>query len=306
MDKGKRRMTRKATFLTDRGLLALEGAECRGFLQGLISNDVGKVTESSSIYAALLTAQGKFLHDFFVLQWGDGLMIDCEKERRGDLLRRLSLYKLRSKVTIRDVSDQFNVAVIFGEDSGLIPDLPTAPGATKKIGDITVLADPRCKALGYRAVGTEERLTAFAVTLDALVASAEDYHRLRISLGLPDGSRDLPVEKTFLLENNFEEMNGVDFNKGCYVGQELTARTKYRALVRNRLYRVDSDGPLPAPGCAVMRGEKNVGTFYNGIDRSGLALLKIEDVEEAEKTGTPLMAGDTILHPVLPKESLQT
>src|SRR5690606_36859261 len=126
--------------------------------------------------------------------------------------------------------------------------------------------------------------------------NAEDWQRHRLALGVPDGSRDVPVDKGFLLEHNFEELNAIDFQKGCYVGQELTARTKYRGLVRKRLFKVSVEGPLPAPGTLVLRGEHEAGVVYSGIDGTALALLRLEDVA----TGEPLTAGNAKLTPMKP------
>lgn len=295
-------MVAKFTFLDERGLLSVSGAEARSFLQGLISNDVDKVTESMSIYAALLTAQGKFLHDFFVMPWGDGLLIDCEGGRRADLLRRLTLYKLRSKVTLGDETEHLAVAAVFGDRLTSAPLAPTATaGATQKRDEVLLLTDPRLADMGWRLIGPRDALQAFAEKEALEKISLKDYHRHRISLCIPDGSHDLPVEKAFLLENNFEEMNGVDFQKGCYVGQELTARTKYRGLVRKRLYRVDISGPLPAPGTPIAAGDKDAGTFYGGIEGQGLALLRLDEIAAAAENNIPLTAAAAKLVPVRPK-----
>lgn len=286
--------------LAERGLLTLAGEETRRFLQGLISNDVEKVSPARSIYAALLSPQGKFLHDFFLVQWQDGLILDCEAERRADLTRRLTLYRLRSKVQIADASAGLCVRVAWGDGAAERLGLPAEPGASAAFAGGMAVVDPRLPELGVRLVGEDAALSAALEARGFRSADPLDYHRRRLALGVPDGSRDLPVDKAFLLENNFEELNGVDFGKGCYVGQELTARTKYRGLVRKRLFRVDGDGPLPPAGTPVMMGDREAGILYSGLGAQGLALLRLEPIQEAAESGAPLTAGATRLVPVKP------
>lgn len=286
--------------LEDRGVLALEGADARAFLQGLVSNDVNRVGPARAIYAALLTPQGKFLHDFFVAELNGMLTIDCEKARLADLKRRLGLYKLRAQVTISDRSADFAVAALFGAGATGALALPEEAGAARAFGSGIVFADPRLAAAGARAIASRDALRADAGAAGFAETGADDYDKARISLGLPDGSRDLEVERAILLENGFEELNGVDWNKGCYMGQELTARTKYRGLVRKRLMPVAIEGPAPAFGAAIMLGDADAGEMRSSRDNIGLALLRLEKVEEALAAGTPLAAGDARLTPIRP------
>jgi len=286
--------------LPERGLIALSGEESRKFLQGLVSNDAEKVTAESAIYAALLTAQGKFLHDFFILEAGGGLLLDCERERLADLLRRLTLYRLRAKVQLRDATDEAGVFALFGEGAAASLGLPPSPGAAAGLGGGVAFVDPRNQALGVRIVAAPGPALQALQATGAREVSAEAWQRHRLALGVPDGSRDLQVEKSFLLEHNFEELNGVDFRKGCYVGQELTARTKYRGLIKKRLFQVEADGPLPAPGTPVMRGDHEAGTVYSSLDGRGLALLRLVDVAAAAASGEPLVAGGQPIRPIRP------
>jgi folate-binding protein YgfZ len=283
--------------LPERGVLAVAGADARAFLQGLVSNDVHRATAERAIYAALLTPQGKYLFDFLIAQHQDTLLLDVERGRLNDLLRRLGLYRLRAKVTIADVSDRFAVAAAFGPGAPGALGLADAPGAARAFAGGVAFTDPRVSRLGARVVAPPSA-SAELESLGFAAADATDYDRLRLAQGVPDGSRDLVVEKSFLLENNFEELNGVDFDKGCYVGQELTARTKFRGVVRKRLYRVEVEGPLPAPGTPVMLGETQIGTMRTGRDRVGLAFLRLEAVAEA--AGAPLLAGAARLTPIKP------
>jgi folate-binding protein YgfZ len=252
----------------DRSLISLLGADRKAFLQGLVSNDVGKVSANRAIYAAFLTAQGKYLHDIFIAETGERFLIDCETARRADLLRRLQLYKLRSQVMLT-LEDNLAVGLHFGADVLSLMGLPAEAGYARGEGGGTVFVDPRLAALGARAFLP-------AAAMPAETGTAADYDRLRISLGVPDGSRDLPIEKAILLENGFDELNAIDWDKGCYMGQELTARTRYRGLVRKRLMPVAIEGQAPAPGTPLLLGDKEAGEMRSAQGDLGLALIRIE------------------------------
>src|SRR5439155_9535939 len=240
--------------LGERGLLAVAGEDRRAFLQGLVSNDIEKVSAARAIYAALLTAQGKYLHDFFVVALGETLLLDAEAARLADLQRRLGLYRLRAKVTLAPAAGDLAVFAAFGRDALSALDLPKQPGAAAPFAGGIAFVDPRLAALGARIVAPSERGTAGLRALGFAEAPFASYDRLRLEHGIADGSRDLIVEKAILLESGFDELNGVDWEKGCYIGQELTARTKYRGLIKKRLMAVRVDGALPPPGTSVMLG----------------------------------------------------
>ena len=289
-----KRMPAKASYalLDGRGVLEVAGPDRVAFLQGLVSNDVTKVGKDRAVFAALLTAQGKYLHDFFIVALGDALYLDCEGARLADLKKRLTLYKLRSKVTIEDASGRYLVAAAWG--NGVLARLRLdAAGAAKSFAGGLAYADPRLDTLGARFLiprGNESEIAALGFAR----ADASAYDRHRLALGVPDGSRDLEVEKSILLENGFEELNGVDFSKGCYMGQELTARTKYRALIRKRLLPVTVEGPLPAPGTAITAAGEEVGELRSGADGMALAMLKLDALD------AKLSAGGTKLIPQKP------
>jgi folate-binding protein YgfZ len=285
--------------LEDRGFVCVSGDDRQAFLQGLISNDVAKVTPTRAVHAALLTAQGRYLHDFFIVDQGDQLLLDCERARADDLRKRLSLYKLRSKVTLTNISEDYRVAACFGPTI-LVKLGLSEPGQAKDYAGGIAYVDPRLAVLGVRIVLQAGLGEDPLIALGCVRAGPEDYHAHRIALGVPDGSRDLPVEKAILLENGFDELRGIDWQKGCYVGQELTARTKYRGLVRKRLMPVEVDGPLPAPGTEVALDGKEAGEMRSGQGRRALALLRLEMVEKALAEGRPLTAGEARLKPVKP------
>ena len=253
--------------LPHRGVIAVSGEDRVEFLQGLISNDVTKVAPTKAIWAALLTPQGRFLNDMFVVDAGFGtLLLETERARAPALAKKLSMYKLRSKVTVEDRSAAMDVAAVFG------------PGALKcnAVPGALSYIDPRLPELGVRVLVPAGEA---AKMLGLPEVPLDQYDALRLSLGVPDGSRDLPVEKALLLESGFDELNGIDWQKGCYMGQELTARTKYRALVRKRLFPVQVDGPLPAPGTAIERDGQEVGEIRSGSGDRAIAMLRLEAME---------------------------
>ena len=281
--------------LDDRGILAVSGPDRRPFLQGLVSNDVDKVGPTAARYAAFLTAQGKYLHDFMMVEAGESIWLDAEAARLGDLKRRLSMYRLRAKASLDERPD-LAVAVVFGADAPTFLGLSSEPGAARPFGSGVTFVDPRLTPLGARAILPREEARALLADAGVPEAGFDSYDRLRLSLGIPDGSRDLVLEKSILLEAGFDELNGVDWQKGCYIGQELTARTKYRGLIKKRLIPVEIDGPTPLPGTIVTMDGREVGEMRSSRDGLGLALLRIEPVHE----GKTLAAGEAILVAVRP------
>jgi folate-binding protein YgfZ len=277
--------------LPERGLLVVAGEERVGFLQGLVSNDVAKVGEARAIHAALLTAQGRYLHDFFIAAAGEMLVLDCEAARLPDLQRRLGLFRLRAKVTIAPDTADRAVFAAFGEGAAAGLGLPDEAGAAIPFAGGTAFVDPRLAALGVRLVAPREAAAKALRDAGFAPAAFADWDRLRLLLGVPDGSRDLPVEKAILLESGFDELNGVDWKKGCYIGQELTARTKYRGLVKKRLMPVAIEGAIPALGTIIRMGDAEAGELRSGRDGIALALLRLDAVasgQALEADGAPV------------------
>jgi folate-binding protein YgfZ len=283
-----------------RGALRVVGEDRVAFLQGLVSNDVTRVSPAQAVHAALLTPQGRFLWDMFVVDAGDALLLDVERDRAAALAKKLGVYKLRSRVTVRDEADAVEIVVAYGTGAATALGLPEVPGAARRIEDALAYVDPRLPALGVRLIAPDGHAAALLARQGFAAASFDHYEVLRLSLGVPDGSRDLPVEKALLLENGFDELNGVDWQKGCYMGQELTARTKYRALVRKRLLPVEVDGRLPESGTPVLLDGQEAGEMRSGLAGRALALLRLDAVDKAAAGGGALKAGDALLRPQIP------
>ena len=277
--------------LDNRGILAVSGPDRREFLQGLVSNDLNKVSPTAARYAALLTAQGKYLHDFMIVEAGESIWLETEGTPLGDLKRRLTIYRLRSKVSL-EVRPDLAVVAVIGPDAAAALGLRSEPGAATSLEDGIAFVDPRLAALGVRVILPRERAQPLLAEAGVSEAPFDDYDRLRLSFGIPDGSRDLVPEKSILLEVGFDELNGVDWQKGCYIGQELTARTKYRGLVKRRLVPVRIEGPAPPPGAIVTADGREIGEMRSSRDGLGLALLRIEPLRDGKKlaaTGATLV-----------------
>lgn len=283
-----------------RGAVRVGGEDRVAFLQGLISNDVARVSPTQAIHAALLTPQGRFLWDMFVIDAGDALLLDVERDRAAELVKKLGIYRLRSKVTLENPGDALEIVVAYGPRTAVALGLSETAGAARRIDDAIAYVDPRLPDLGVRLVSPDGHAAALLAARGFQAMPFESYEALRLSLGVPDGSRDLPVEKALLLENGFDELNGVDWKKGCYMGQELTARTKYRALIRKRLLPVAVEGPLPAAGTPVMLDGQEAGEMRSGLAGRALALLRLEAVDKAAAGEGALRAGDALLKPAIP------
>ena len=255
----------KTARLSDRAVLSVTGADRVAFLNGLVSNDVAQAAPGRAVWAALLTAQGKWLADFFIFSDNQRLLLDCEAAQAAMLAPRLSRYKLRA-----------DVAITLTDLQGFAAGPQPAPGGL-------AAPDPRLPEAGWR------------ILADAMPTTADhaDWDNHRLSLGLPDGSRDLEAEKTVLLEAGFDELHGVSWTKGCYMGQELTARTRYRGLVKRRLLPVSGQAPLPAPGPPVTCQDREVGTMRSSRGSAGLAVLRLDALGGALTAG-----GQTLLHSV--------
>jgi len=259
--------------LPHRSVIVIAGTDRMAFLQGLVSNDVADAKPGCAVWAALLTPQGKWLADFFILAEDDDLLLDVERAQADMLVTQLSRFRLRSKVTLRHAADECAVHVAWNGRPESAPGLILAP-------------DPRLANAGWRL------LARSSVTSNA---TASEWNAHRLALGLPDGSADMEAGKSVLLEAGFDELNGVSWSKGCYMGQELTARTKYRGLIKRRLVPVAIEGAPPPPGTPILREGVDIGTMRSSQDGRGLATLRLDALSAGA-----LACGLATLHPAPP------
>ena len=238
-------MNNNVYILEDRAVLYINGIDAKGFLQNLISNDIEKVTENSSCFASLLTPQGKFLYEFILLKHKTGYLIDCEKSQSEDFFNQLNLYKIRSKVEILNLSNEFVVANLSYEKFLSIEGAKDVEGFTLKFREDPIVLDPRNKNLGARLIINLEKLYLSLKKLELKDDNINNYYDLSHKLGIVPKNLNKLKNKLFGIECNFEELNGIDFKKGCYVGQENTARIKLKDKLSKRLLPIEIiDGQL--------------------------------------------------------------
>jgi folate-binding protein YgfZ len=244
--------------LEDRGILYINGANAKEFLQNLISNDINKVDESNSCFSSLLSPQGKFLFEFLIIKHKSGFFLDCEKDQIDDLFRQLNIYKLRSKVEILNLSNEFVVAAFSNEKFRTFENSKDIEGHTIKYREDPILLDPRNKNLGARLIINLEKLYLSLKKLELKTSEQKEYYDHSFKLGiLQQGTKKLQ-NKVFSLEANFEELNAVDFKKGCYVGQENTARMKLKNKLRKKLLPIETQTKLEE-GSEIFYNEKPIG-----------------------------------------------
>ena len=280
----------QAALLPDRGVVKVAGEDARRFLQGLVTADMDKVAPHAARYAALLTPQGKIIADFIVAEAppedGGGFFLDVAKALVPTLVEKLNFYKLRAKVVAEDLCEVLGVMAAWG-------------GArTTEYG--LCYADPRLPALGLRIMLPPHLAADAAKELGATQVQPDQYEARRISLGIPRGGMDFIYGDTFPHEADMDQLGGVDFDKGCYVGQEVVSRIEHRASARSRVVPVTFENFGPAAGLPVTAGEKSIGTSGSATHGRGLALLRLDRVEDALAAGTPLMSGGIELRPVKP------
>ena len=268
--------------LEDRGILYINGENAKEFLQNLISNDINKVNEDNSCFASLLSPQGKFLFSFIVAKHKSGYFMDCEKSQTEMLFKQLNTYKLRSKVEIMNLSNEFVIAVINREKFLKFEGSKDVVGYTIKYREDSILLDPRNKNLGARLIINLEKLYLSLKKLELKDSPVNDYYKLSHRLGIAQKNMNKLQNKLFGIECNFEELNGIDFQKGCYVGQENTARIKLKNKLSKRLFPIE-----------VLKGKLEINDLIYFNDREigkvlieneyPFALIKFIDINFNEK-----------------------
>jgi folate-binding protein YgfZ len=271
----------KAAFLPDRGVVKVSGSDARDFLNGLVTTDVTLLRPGLGRFGALLTPQGKITTDFLITEvpsgHGGGFLIDCPRVLAQGLADKLGFYRLRAKVSIENLSDSLGVLAAWDGDPVLKPDL--------------AFADPRDAALGWRILVPEKLAQRAADLIGAEMVDSKAYDARRIASGVPRGGLDFIYGDAFPHETNMDRLHGVDFDKGCYVGQEVVSRMQHRGTARTRTVRIILDGPAPEPGAAILAGDKAIGTMGSTSGENGLALIRTDRVADALEAGTPLTSG---------------
>jgi tRNA-modifying protein YgfZ len=271
----------KAAFLPDRGVVKVSGEDARTFLNGLVTTDVTLVRPGLGRFGALLTPQGKITVDFLITEapagHGGGFLLDTPRALAKGLADKLGFYKLRAKVAVENLSDSLGVMAVWDGEPAVNPDL--------------TFADPRNAALGWRILAPEELAPKVAALIGADLIDSTAYDAHRIASGVPRGGLDFMYGDAFPHETNMDRLHGVDFDKGCYVGQEVVSRMQHRGTARTRTVRVLLDGSAPEAGTAVLAGDKSVGTMGSSADGAGLALIRTDRAADALEAGTPLTSG---------------
>jgi len=275
----------KAAFLLDRGVVKVSGEDARNFLNGLVTSDVTQLRPGLGRFGALLTPQGKITVDFLITEApadkGGGFRIDCPRTLAQGLADKLGFYKLRAKVAVENQSNSVGVLAAWDGTPAAQPDL--------------AFADPRDSALGFRILAPEEQKQKAAGLIGADLVDGSAYEAHRIACGVPRGGLDFIYGDAFPHETNMDRLHGVDFDKGCYVGQEVVSRMQHRGTARTRTVKVLLEGPPPKPGTTILAGDKPVGTIGSTAGTTGLALVRIDRITEALDAGRSLSAGGVSL-----------
>jgi len=279
-----------AAFLPDRGVVKVAGDAARKFLNGIVTSDLDRVSPGAARFGALLTPQGKIIADFMVVEApaedGGGFFLDCPKALAPALVEKLKFYRLRAKVAIEDMSGSLGVMAAW-DGAG-----DTRHGL--------VYADPRLPALGLRVILPPDNVSAAIGDLGANLIDATAYDAHRIALAVPQGGVDFTYGDAFPHETDMDQLTGVDFDKGCFIGQEVVSRMEHRGTARTRIVPVAFDGPAPMGGDTVSAGEKTIGSMGSAASGQGLAMLRLDRMADALAQGQPITAGGITLLPRKP------
>ena len=263
--------------LSNRGFIKLQGSDIKKFLQPLITNDIDKVTSDKAIYSAILTPQGKYLFDFFIYFLEDAFFIDCHLEQLEELISKLNFYKLRSDVNFTDVTRSYSFFLLENSDIFENFDLNKHPGLVKKSNGYFLISDPRLKKLGVRAIINKGEESELLKKLQLPIKTIEDIEEIRISNGVPLGTKDM--SKKFILECNLDFLNGIDFKKGCYIGQELTSRMKLRNKVTKRLLPAIIDKETINENLKIEFNKKIIGEICSINKNKALCFVNLKDIK---------------------------
>ena len=285
--------------LDDRGFVKVEGAEAKDFLQNIVTNDVTKVTHETTIFSSILTPQGKYLFDFFILKLKDDYLLECEKKSTSEIIKLLNFYKLRSKVDFIDVTEKYVAAVISLEKFREINNSKLSKGNTVLYRDDPTYIDPRNEKLGAKIISKLENLHLAVKKLNLKIVDKKKYYSKSFELGIPQTELNKLKDKIFGIENNLDELNGIDFKKGCYIGQENTSRIKLRNKLRRRILPIQKvDGEIFEKDIIKYK-DKEIGKIM--IDKPfSFALIKIVDPDLKEIANKELTCGKSKVKVFMP------
>ena len=269
--------TSKYIVLKEAKFVSIKGEDNKDFLQGIITNDINKC-DKKVIYSCLLSPQGKFLSDFFIIPFKDSFLIEINQKFFNDFIAKLQLYKLRSKIEIEEINYLTSLIIIYNSSDKILEEGLIIPN-----NEYIEYVDPRNRNLGHRVLIKNELVDKLVNASNVELTNIKDYQKIMVQNLIPDSSKDLIVNKSLLLENNFDQINALDWDKGCYVGQELTARMKYRALLKKSLRLIKLDSGKVQSGDQIYYNNKNIGQITSIIEDKGLAMVKIEDANYVKK-----------------------
>ena len=276
--------------LEDRGFIQVNGPEAKDFLQNIVTNDIEKVTSSSTVFSSILTPQGKYLFEFFILKLKDGYLVECEKKSTAEIIKLLIFYKLRSKVDFIDLTEKYVAAVISLEKFKEINNSNLSKGSTVSYQDDPVYIDPRNDKLGAKIISKLENIHLTIKKLNLKIAEKEKYYNKSFQLGIPQIDLNKLKDKIFGIENNLDELNGIDFKKGCYVGQENTSRIKLRNKLRRRILPIQKITGEIYENDIIKYKDAQIGKIMINTPYP-FALVKVVEPDLKEFTNTELTCG---------------
>ena len=278
--------------LEDRGFIQVNGAEAKDFLQNIITNEIEKVTSSSSVFSSILTPQGKYLFEFFILKLKDNYLLECEKKSTAEIIKLLNFYKLRSKVNFIDLTEKYMAAVISLEKFKEMNNSSQSKGSTASYRDDPVYIDPRNDKLGAKIISKLENISLTIKKLNLKITDKKKYYNKSFQLGIPQIDLNKLKDKIFGIENNLDELNGIDFKKGCYIGQENTSRIKLRNKLRRRILPVEKISGQITANDIIKYKDSEVGKIM--IDKPySFALVKVVEPDLKEFTNIELICGNS-------------
>ena len=278
--------------LEDRGFIQVNGSEAKDFLQNLVTGDIEKVTTSSTVFSSILTPQGKYLFEFFILKLKDNYLLECEKKSTAEIIKLLNFYKLRSKVDFIDLTEKYVAAVISLEKFKEMNNSNLSKGSTASYRDDPVYIDPRNDKLGAKIISKLENISLTIKKLNLKITDKKKYYNKSFQLGIPQIDLNKLKDKIFGIENNLDELNGIDFKKGCYIGQENTSRIKLRNKLRRRILPVEKISGQITANDIIKYKDSEVGKIM--IDKPySFALVKVVEPDLKEFTNIELMCGNS-------------